>query len=138
MTTSALDKPVKEMLAERLELLGAELAEATAHPADWLKHTKAIDPKTGEEFRFTFTNGWEWQRDELETYLTQQIILRLKARQLGVSWLGIGYCAWKCLTHPGTRALAVSINETESLKLINRAWDLWENSPEHLRFDAKV
>ena len=29
-------------------------------------------------------------------------------------------------------------NEAEASKLVNRAWDLWENTPEHLRFDAKV
>ena len=76
-----------------------------AHPADWLKHTKAVDPKTGEEFLFDFADGWEWQREELTSYMREQFIMRLKARQLGVSWLGIGYCEWKCLTAPGTRAL---------------------------------
>ena len=115
-----------------------ETGAAQKHPADWMKHTMAVDPKTGEEFRFHFNEGWEWQRDELTSYLHEQVTLRLKARQLGVSWLGIGYCEWKCLTSPGTRALAVSTGETESSKLINRAWDLWENSPEHLRFDAEV
>ena len=69
--------------------------------------------------------------------MREQMILRLKARQLGVSWLGIGYCEWKCLTSPGTRALCDLDGETESAKLIGRAWDLWENSPEHLRFDAR-
>jgi len=130
--------PMQERLNERLELLRAQRAAATTHPADWLRYTRAVDPKTGDEFRFTFDEGWEWQRAELETYMREQVVLRLKARQLGVSWLGIGYCTWKCLTLPGTRTLAVSINETEAVKLINRAWDLWENSPEHLRFDAKV
>ena len=138
MTTAALDPAVRAAAEERLEQLEGELEGAQQHPADWLKHTKAIDPKSGSEFRFEFGEGWEWQRDELDTYLQNQVILRLKARQLGVSWLGIGYCAWKCLTHPGTRALAVSINEVESVKLIGRAWDLWENSPEHLRFEGKV
>jgi hypothetical protein len=116
----------------------AEGLAAQRHPADWMKHTMAVDPKTGEEFYFHFNEGWEWQRDELTSYLHEQVILRLKARQLGVSWLGIGYCEWKCLTSPGTRALAVSTGESESSKLINRAWDLWENSPDHMRFDAEV
>src|SRR5262245_57984844 len=123
---------------ERLQQLEAEVAAARSHPADWLRHTKAVDPKSGEEFLFEFADGWEWQYDELSAYMRQQVILRLKARQLGVSWLGIGYCAWKCLTSPGLRSLCVSINETEAVKLVNRAWDLWENSPEHLRFDARV
>lgn len=138
VTTTAYDPEVVRALDERLAQLRGELQAATEHPADWLRHTKAVDPKTGEEFTFEFTDGWEWQRDELESYLEEQVILRLKARQLGVSWLGIGYCTWKCLTSPGTRALCVSTNESEAVKLVGRAWDLYENSPEHLRFQTKV
>ena len=136
--TTTMDERTREAIRERLATLEAEVAAAQAHPAEWLRHTKAVDPKTGEEFFFHFDKGWEWQREELTSYLQNQVVLRLKARQLGVSWLGIGYCGWKCLTKPGTRALCVSINETESIKLAGRAWDLWENTPEHLRFDAKV
>jgi Terminase large subunit, T4likevirus-type, N-terminal len=123
---------------ERIALLLGEALAAKEHPAELLRHTKAIDPKTGEEFYFHFDNGWEWQREELESFNGEQVIVRLKARQLGESWLGIGYCLWKCLTLPGTRTLCVSINEVEAQKLVNRAWDLWENLPTHLRFDAKV
>ena len=126
-----------DAVKERIGSLLGEVEAAKSHPAHWLAHTKAIDPKTGETFFFRFTDGWEWQRGELDQYLSQQVLIRLKARQLGVSWLGIGYCAWKCLTTPGTRALCVSTNELEATKLVNRAWDLWEYSPEHLRFDAR-
>ena len=129
---------VAQETRERIALLLREYHDARAHPAELLRHTKAVDPKTGEEFYFHFNNGWEWQRDELTSYLEGQVHLRLKARQLGVSWLGIGYCLWKCLTLPGTRTLCVSINEIEASKLVNRAWDLWENLPEHLRMEAKV
>jgi hypothetical protein len=125
-------------VAERIARLAGELSEARAHPAGWLRHTQATDAKTGEVFRFEFNGGWEWQRKELESYVDQQVLLRLKARQLGVSWLGIGYAVWRCLSAPGTRALCVSTNESESVKLVNRAWDLWESSPEHLRFDAAI
>jgi len=137
MATVELD-PVQQEIQARIGVLYAEQQAARAHPASWLLHTKAVDAKTGEEFRFNFSDGWEWQREELDAYLGRQVVLRLKARQLGVSWLGIGYCVWKCLTSPGTKALCVSINETEAVKLVGRAWDLWESSPEHLRFEAKV
>src|SRR5262245_6955044 len=135
--TEVLD-PVAATVMEQLTKFRSEVAEAQAHPADWLRHTKAVDPKTGEEFFFQFKDGWEWQRDELDAFMREVVVLRLKARQLGESWLGIGYCAWKCLTSPGTRALTVSTNETEAVKLVGRAWDLYENSPKHLRFQTTV
>lgn len=134
--TVAVD--LQEQVRDRIREMLQEVEDARAHPADLLKHTKAIDPKTGEEFFFHFDNGWEWQREELESFAGHQVIVRLKARQLGESWLGIGYCLWKCLTLPGTRTLCVSINEIEASKLVNRAWDLWESLPEHLRFDGRV
>jgi hypothetical protein len=136
--TTTVGPEVREAIRERLAELEGQVEAAKQHPGNWLRHTKAVDPKSGEEFFFRFEDGWEWQWDELSAYTRQQLILRLKARQLGVSWLGIGYCAWKCITRPGMRSLCVSINETEAIKLVNRAWDLWENTPEHLRFDAKV
>lgn len=129
---------VQQEVRERIGLMLGEYHDARAHPADLLKHTKAIDPKTGEEFYFHFDQGWEWQREELTSFMEGQVHLRLKARQLGESWLGIGYCLWKCLVLPGTRSLCVSINEIEASKLINRAWDLWDNLPEHLKMQAKV
>lgn len=132
------DPSIEGAIREKAQKLVNEVAHSREHPAEWLRHTMAVDPKSGEEFFFHFDKGWEWQREELSSYLRERISLRLKARQLGVSWLGIGYCEWKCLTLPGTRALCVSTNETEAVKLINRAWDLWENSPEHLRFGMKV
>ena len=133
-----LTPEVAEAIREQLARMRGEIAAASEHPADLLRHTKATDPKTGESFFFHFDEGWEWQRDELDSFRQEQLILRLKARQLGESWLGIGYCLWKCLTMSGTRALCVSTNEVEAVKLINRSWDLWENLPDHLRFDATV
>jgi len=135
---TAVDPSIEQLVVERATKLIEEKKAAKAHPADWLSHTKAIDAKTGEEFFFNFADGWEWQREELDGYLQEKLSLRLKARQLGVSWLGIGYCVWRCLTAPGTRSLCVSTNETEAVKLVGRAWDLWENSPEHLRMNAAV
>ena len=127
-----------QAIRERVFALQDEVEAARNHPAELLRHTRAIDPKTGESFYFHFDGGWEWQREELTSFTKGQIQVRLKARQLGESWLGIGYCLWKCLTLPGTRTLCVSINEEEASKLVNRAWDLWENLPKHLHFNAKV
>jgi len=127
-----------QVIRERIWQIQDDIKEARETPSGLLRHAKAIDPKTGDEFFFHFDEGWEWQREELDSFPLQQVIVRLKARQLGESWLGIGYCLWKCLTLPGTRTLCVSINEVEASKLVNRAWDLWESLPDHLQFDAKV
>src|SRR5262245_42568347 len=138
VTVAASADPLQEQVLARIIEMKEERDAAIAHPAELLRHTVAIDPKTGQEFCFHFDQGWEWQREELSAFMDRQLILRLKARQLAESWLGIGYCLWKCLCSPGTRTLCVSTNEAEASKLVTRAGDLWESLPEHLRMDAKV
>jgi len=134
------DAETARLLIEKHEALVAEREAALADPKVFLALTKAVDSRTGDEFTFNFDpdSGWGWQGGILDEFGRQQITLALKARQLGISWVAIGYALWKVLSTPGTRALAVSINETEAGVMINRAWDLWESLPEHLRYGVKV
>lgn len=118
-----------------------ELEAALAHPAGLLDHVTCIDAKTGERFEFQLLEpeeGWYWQRGVLDTWMEHPLNLVLKARQIGITWLGAGYALWKLLTMPGTRALIVSINEDEAIKVVNRLFDMYRSLPEHLRFDAKI
>jgi hypothetical protein len=116
-------------------------SEATQHPAGLLDHVQCIDPKTGERFTFTLNDpeaGWYWQREVLEEWIAHPLSLVLKARQIGITWLAAGYALWKLLTMPGTRALVVSINEDEAIKVVNRIFDMFASLPEHLQFEAKI
>ena len=49
MTVVQLD-PTLQALQEMVDRMTLERREAEQHPAGWLRHTKAIDAKTGEEF----------------------------------------------------------------------------------------
>ena len=114
---------------------------AVLHPAAMLDHTQCIDAKTGERFAFTLSDpeaGWYWQRGVLDSWIANPLNLVLKARQIGITWLAGGYALWKLLTMPGTRALIVSINEDEAIKVVNRLFDMFNSLPEHLRFEAQV
>jgi hypothetical protein len=118
-----------------------ERAAAMLHPAGLLDHVECIDARTGEQFHFTLNDpeaGWYWQRGVLDGWIEHPLNLVLKARQIGITWLGAGYALWKLLTKPGTRALIVSINEDEAIKVVNRLYDMFLSLPEHLRFEAEV
>jgi len=134
------DQATTEALVEKFNRLNAEREAALADPKVFLTFAKATDQRTGEEFDFDFSeeSGWAWQGGVLDEFTQNQITLALKARQLGISWIAIGYALWKIVATPGTKALAVSINENDAAILINRAWDLWESLPEHLRYGIKV
>jgi len=127
----------KKEYARRLN----ERAAALEHPAGLLDHVTCIDPKTGERFTFTLNDakaGWYWQRAVLDDWREHPLSMVLKARQIGITWLAAGYALWKLLTMPGTRALVVSINEDEAIKVVNRIFDMFVSLPEHLRFEAEV
>ena len=138
---SLLDPETYKRFAEVYGRKVDERKAAIAHPAGLLDFALAVDPKTGERFTFTLNDpeaGWYWQRAVLDQWIAHPLNLVLKARQIGITWLGVGYALWKLLTMPGTRALIVSINEDEAIKVVNRAFDMFNSLPDHLRFEAKI
>ena len=156
MTTTAIDPELLARARERNPNVDPEKLErflvrwqqntdereaALAHPAGLLDHVQCIDPKTGERFQFTLNDpeaGWYWQRGVLDQWREHPLSMVLKARQIGITWLAAGYALWKLLTMPGTRALIVSINEDEAIKVVNRLFDMYGSLPEHLRFASEI
>jgi hypothetical protein len=123
--------------ARRIE----ERAAALRHPSGLLDHVSCVDSRTGETFSFTLADehaGWYWQREVIDRWQARPLNLVLKARQLGITWLAVGYMLHKLLVHPGTRGLIVSINEDEAIKVVNRMFDMFNSLPEHLQFGAKI
>jgi len=156
LTTTAIDPELLARARERNPNVDPEKLErflvrwqqnkdereaALAHPAGLLDHVQCIDPKTGERFTFTLNDaeaGWYWQRKVLDDWRAHPLSMVLKARQIGITWLAAGYALWKLLTMPGTRALIVSINEDEAIKVVNRLFDMFNSLPDHLRFEAQI
>jgi hypothetical protein len=124
--------PEKREWAEKLH----DHLRAREHPAFLLKHAKGVDEKTGEPFEFIVSDeardaqlGWSWQRDILDWWMEYDKTCILKARQLGVTWLASGLALWFLLYRPGTKVLAVSINEEDASKVVNRAYDQYLSLP---------
>ena len=111
------------------------------HPANLLQYVRCVDAKTGETFEFQLHDekaGWYWQRGLLDGWLASEKSIDLKARQIGITWLGGGLALWKLLFVAGSRNLAVSINEAEAAKLVNRCWDMYESLPTFLTSHVQV
>ena len=129
---------VAQVLSERLRLMIQEREAAEGHPAELLRHTKAIDPKTGEEFLFHFDEGWEWQREELTAYQERPGAAAAESEAARGVLAGDRLLRLEVPAPPAPARSASRPTRRRRSKLVNRAWDLWENLPEHLRFDAKV
>ena len=127
----------------RLRLLELEIEkrEATEDPSRFLDRVKCVDAKTGETFQFHLNepdSGWYWQRDVLDSWLSCDRNLTLKARQIGITWLAAGLGLWYAIYQRAARILIISINEVEAIKVVNRIWDMWLSLPEHLQNERKV
>lgn len=62
-----------------------------------------------------------------------KLVIILKARQLGISWLVMAYVLWKALFYPGQNILLVSKGIMESQELLRRVKVLYERLPADLK-----
>lgn len=76
---------------------------------------------------------WEAQRDVLRQITQHRLIVILKSRQLGISWLVCGYALWLCLFHPGRVVLLFSQGQTEADELLRRISSMYYRLPEAVR-----
>ena len=129
-----------------------------SNPAFLIERVRCIDATSGDEFKFCLLTpeeredvarlglrwpddrdqGWFWQREILDEWISSSKHVSLKARQLGITWLSGGLALWILLYKPGSRVLAVSIKESDAIKLVNRVWDMMLSLPEWLLNGAKV
>jgi hypothetical protein len=72
---------------------------------------------------------WPAQVGLLADLRTERLILILKARQLGISWLVCGYALWLCLFRPGRLVLMFSIGQDEANELLRRVSVMYHRLP---------
>lgn len=62
-----------------------------------------------------------------------RLLLILKARQLGISWICCSYALWLCLFQPGKLVLLFSKGQDEADELLRRVKVLYERLPDWMR-----
>lgn len=80
---------------------------------------------------------WEYQLDLLRIFLTYPEIIILKARQLGISWMVVGYCLWKALCNENAKILFFSQGEDEAWDLVTKAKFIYSKLPQYLQLETK-
>lgn len=94
----------------------AAFLEATKIEVVLGPHETALEP-----FRlWDAPSGALSQRDVLSLMEQERLLVFLKARQLGLSWLACGFSAYQCATIPGYPVLALSRGQLEANELIRR------------------
>ncbi len=97
-----------------------------AGPREWLKcrasclyfidtYCQIYDATEGEWVPFKL---WREQATTLRAILDHRLVLILKARQLGLTWLLVGYVLWLMLFHPAATVLLFSRRDDEAVHLL--------------------
>jgi hypothetical protein len=76
---------------------------------------------------------WPEQVRTLQTMAGSRKLVILKARQLGISWLSLGYALWLMLFQAPATILLFSLREEESKELLWRLRGMYDRLPEGLR-----
>jgi len=80
---------------------------------------------------------WPTQMATLEQIRRQRLLIVLKARQLGLSWLTLCYVLWVMLFQPAATALIFSKREDEAVELLsNRLKGIYQRLPAWLQARA--
>lgn len=73
------------------------------------------DPEVVVHFR-----PWPEQIEALESIRDNKLNLFLKARQIGITWVALIYCAWDLVFNAGHTAIALSKTEQDAFELVRR------------------
>jgi hypothetical protein len=81
---------------------------------------------------------WIEQEESLETIHLNQLVVILKARQLGLTWLVLAYFLWLMIFHPSVSLLVFSLRDIEAKFLIgDERWrGMFERLPAGIRTDT--
>lgn len=96
---------------------------------------------------FTRTHGWigdpggPWvrfdlwfaQMEALDLLVRERLVIWLKARQLGMTWLALAYCLHTLLFVRGATVLLFSRRDDEAVDLLARLKGMHDRLPEYLR-----
>ena len=101
----------------------------------FMKHCKLVETPTldtpGGIVPFVM---WPHQEKVAAHLQTDKLLVILKARQIGISWLLAAYSLWFALSKVGAQIMLFSKGEAEAIELLGKCRRLFTNLPPFLQF----
>lgn len=110
----------------------AAVALCFRSPSHFIRHHVQIyDATVREWIPFVL---WTEQRTTLQAIIDERLIIILKARQLGLTWLVLAYALWLMLFRPAATVLLFSRRDDEAVHLLtDRLKEMYRRLPDWLR-----
>jgi hypothetical protein len=77
--------------------------------------------------------AWAWQLQLLALMMVTRLLVILKARQLGVSWLAAIFALWTAMFRPGQRVLLISKGQDDADDLLGKVSFVFHRLPEWMQ-----
>jgi len=102
-----------------------------------ITYVKIYDAQSQDWIPFVL---WDEQLEALELFHLYQLVIVLKARQLGLTWLALGYALWLMLFRPIATILVFSRRDDESMYLLSqeRLRGIYARLPEWMHTEKVV
>src|SRR4029077_12215227 len=80
---------------------------------------------------------WRSQLQTLKSVAGNRLVVILKARQLGLTWLVLGFALWLIIFHPAATVLLFSRRDDESVDLLKtRLRGMYDRLPDWLKAES--
>jgi hypothetical protein len=120
-------------MAQADDRTAIEFAKCAADAAYLTNEYLTIDDSQGDGGGTTPFVLWPAQVGVMWALMTERLIIILKARQLGISWICCAYALWLCLFHLGKVVLIFSRGQAEANKMLARVAKLYARLPAWLK-----
>ena len=91
--------------------------ECFADPTVMLERHVSIEDTQGQIIPLRL---WDFQRQAIRALHEDRLVIVLKARRLGLSWIYLAYALWLAITSQGVRILILCKNEGDAAALLDR------------------
>jgi hypothetical protein len=103
---------------------------------EFLNHVKILEPPPGRGI--IFFERWPHLMEVCQTLEESKLIVWLKSRQTGASWLLAAYSLWRALFFEGAMVLLLSQGEEEAKRLLAKSRFIYEQLPSELKVPIGV
>lgn len=110
----------------------SELLSAISSFTDFLENVWVDDPNDPGRGVFKW-QMWPHLKDLIDTFIIHRLIIILKARQIGVSWILAAYALWTAMYFPHSVVLLMSQGEDEAKELLDKCRRIYNRLPRHLQ-----
>jgi|HubBroStandDraft_4_1064222.scaffolds.fasta_scaffold00070_44 hypothetical protein len=81
---------------------------------------------------------WPAQKPIAEAFQKERLVVCLKARQLGLSWMAVAFALWQMVFYPIATVLLFSKRDDEATELLGRLKGMWQRLPPWVKKGHKV